>query len=92
MKRYRAPKAKPGELLLKYGKLPNDHPDVCIAWGGEGADKRDANLIFNTLCDDRYKFNSTETDCSLVEELKKRGYDITTIKFSIRKTQPQEGE
>ena len=93
MRRYRRRKAKPGQLIAYYGKAERwDKPDVCISWGGGGAEQADASLLYVALCAKRmepclrsespirsdHKFVE-----SFVEELEKRGYDITTLKFSI---------
>lgn len=103
MKRWRAPKAKPGELKMQWGKLPHDSPDLCTVWGGGGANKRDANLLHYMLCCQRQRMVYGEEreknggypvvfDPSFIDELKARGYDITTFKFSIQKlpAAPQE--
>lgn len=87
MKRFRAPKAKDGELKLKWGRLPHDEPDICGAWG-DGCSKRDLHLMFNALCGPRNRFNSTTQDISIIEDLADRGYDLETLKFSIQKKQP----
>ena len=43
-KRYRTPKAKPGELKVSYGKMPYEDPDVIFTWGeDEDTDKHDVN-------------------------------------------------
>ncbi len=49
----------------------------------------DGALILNTICDDVLKFNISK-DCpynfdnfNLVKELEERGYDLTTLKFSV---------
>ncbi len=92
MKRYRAPRAKTGELKAQWGKLPGDNPDVCYVWG-DGSNKRDAHLLHNFLTEKRMRFpignepgRFAYAD-SFMEELKARGYDLTTLKFSIRKQQ-----
>lgn len=88
-KRYRARMAKPGELIAYYGKLPHDAPDVMFSWGGDGAYKRDAALVQAYLCSDRPSYcishGKQEIMPSLVRQLEERGYDITTLKFSIKK-------
>lgn len=92
MKRFRRRKAKPGQLLVYYGKLPHDRPDVLLAWGGEGATKNDAHLVYGVLCmhriemeiGDRHTFQHVRVH-SLIEELERRGYDITTLRFSIER-------
>lgn len=86
-KRFRAPKAKPGELLVRYGKLPNDSPDVVIAWG-DGASKRDgAFLYYRLACGRPALLPGGKPEISLIEDLEARGYDITTLRFSIMKKQ-----
>ena len=84
MKKYRSPKAKPGELKAQWGKLPGDNPAICYAWG-DGVGKCDAHLLHNAFsCKTHNPINDT-WDISFFEELEKRGYDMTTLKFSIQK-------
>lgn len=84
MKRYRTPKAKPGQLKAQWGKLPYDTPDLIFCWG-DGVPKCDGSLLNSALSGKRHHpFDGTWSD-SLIEELEKRGYDITTLKFSIQK-------
>jgi len=87
-KRWRFLTAKPGELRAGWGAVQFDKPDLCTAWGGEGADRADSSLLMHFLST---KFHQLDiTDCqyrpapSLLQELEKRGYDITTLKFSIQ--------
>lgn len=94
MKRYRAPKAKPGELKMQWGKLPGDSPDMCFCWG-DGCSKRDGALLHYLLASKRQRMLYGEEqrqaganvafDPSFIEELEARGYDLTTFKFSIQK-------
>ena len=90
MRAKRFSSAKAGEIKLGYGKLPHDNPDICFAWG-EGCSKSDGNFLHYVMCSPRlaldfsgsgkpYKFEK-----SFTEELASRGYDLTTIKFSIQK-------
>jgi len=89
VKRFRRPKLKDGELRVYWGKLPHDAPDVIYSWQGDRSMKRDSAL----LC---YHFGSKHPDPhvrpifskmnpSLLEDLEARGYDITTLRFSIMK-------
>lgn len=84
MKRYREPKAKPGELKAQWGKLKYDRPDLCYVWG-EGVPKCDASLLDYALTGKRHHPMDDSWSPGLIEELEKRGYDITTLKFSIQK-------
>ena len=97
MRRYRTPVAKAGEVKIVYGKADRyDAPDLCAVWGGGGADKCDAGMIMHALTEQRTGYNLTlmkpEPRPSLVDELEARGYDITTLKFSIQRkaTTPNE--
>lgn len=92
-KRYRRRKAKPGQLIAYYGKAERwDKPHVCIAWGGDGANQADASLLNLVLCEKRVQpclrsespiHSDHKFVESFIDELEKRGYDITTLKFSI---------
>ena len=70
-------KAKPGQLKMGWSKREQD---VMYAWGGDGADKSDASLLHAVLTVPLKYFDKT-----FQEELIERGYDITTVKFSIQK-------
>lgn len=89
-KRLRAPKLKDGELRVYWGKPSrHDNPDVVLAWQGDASMKRDTNLLHYHLCskhpDPFVQPIFSEMLPSLIEELQARGYDITTLKFSIQK-------
>jgi hypothetical protein len=82
-RRLRAPKAKPGELVAKWGKVEGME-DVCYAWG-DGVSKCDAHLLNSALSAKQHRPFDGSWSPSFLDELKSRGYDITTLKFSIRK-------
>lgn len=83
-KRWRQRKAKPGQLKAYYGELPNDSPDVLYSWG-EGTLKADARLIYAM-------FSGFQFEGGYLKELEARGYDLSTIEFSIRKKSNENGE
>lgn len=83
-KRYREPKPKPNTLELKWGKLRHDHPDILVIWG-EGCAKADSRLLLSALTSRTYDPGTYNASPGLIEELKTRGYDIETIRFSIKK-------
>ena len=84
VKRFRAPKAKPGELKAQWGKLAHDTADICYAWG-ECVSKADAHLLHNALSSEHLRHLDNKWTPSLLKELESRGYDLTTLKFSIQK-------
>lgn len=79
MSRFRKPKVKDGELLVKYGKDSGDE-DLFYYWNGDVQMKRDTKLLMNAFENTKLLFDKT-----LRQELIERGYDITTLKFSIMK-------
>ncbi len=90
----RRPKpAKPGELKAQWGKLPHNDPDICYLWGGGGAASGDGHLLHGMFSG----YGHRKGDSGIVEhdgflkELEARGYDLTTLKFSVQqkvKTSP----
>jgi len=92
-RRWRAPKAAPGELLMRWGKLPHENPDMCMAWG-EGCTRRDGGLLHYLLCSKRmtWKDGNPRFEPSFLEELEARGYDLTTLRFSVRKKEAPNGD
>lgn len=85
-KRYRVPSAKPGQLIARFGKVDSyNDPSIVYAWGSEGASKPDSRLLSEAL-----ERAPVYDGRSLVEELEARGYDLTTLKFSIQMKQQSE--
>ncbi len=78
-KRWREPKAKPGELKIAYGKQYSDL-DLFYCHGGQGAYGCDSRLLSHFIEGVTY-FEGR----NLRQELEHRGYDITTLKFTIKK-------
>lgn len=89
MKRFRRPKLKDGELRMYWGKLPGDCPDIIFSWQGDWSMKRDSRFLHYALASDRPDPFAqpifSKMNPSFIKELEMRGYDITTIKFSIMK-------
>lgn len=91
-KRAHGSKARPGELKAQWGREDRfSGSDVIFAWG-TGVDRSDARLLNSILCSDRFypafldgPLGTYRTERSFVSELEARGYDITTLKFSIQK-------
>lgn len=75
-------KARPGELKLKWKPGSFFGPgkgDMEAAWGGEGACKADANFMLGYMLLEKSVFIKT------LAEIERRGYDLNTLKISIRK-------
>jgi hypothetical protein len=91
MKRLRKPKIKDGQLMVYWGKLPHDNPDIIFSWQGDASMKRDsAALRYYLGCkrpDPHVQPIFSKMLPSMLEDLEDRGYDITTLRFSIMKKQ-----
>lgn len=88
-KRLRKPKLKDGELRMYWGKEPHNGPDIMLAWQGDRGMRGDTRLLHYFMCskhpDPFHNPPFGKMDPSLIEELEARGYDLTTLKFSIMK-------
>lgn len=82
-KRLRAPKAKPGQLKAQWGKV-DGMVDLCYAWG-DGVSKSDGHFLNTILTSQRYHPIGDSWSSGFIDEMTSRGYDITTLKFSIEK-------
>jgi len=76
----RAPKAKAGELLVKFGKFEGEVDLFYCFPANELGMKRDSRLL--SMAFENTEMFDGKTLRKLLEE---RGYDITTFKFSILK-------
>lgn len=83
-KRTRRVQAKPGQLVAAWGRAGEEgrgeRPDIQYAWGGAGASKPDGRILCNAL--EGAKVFDGKTLCA---ELEVRGYDLTTLRFSIER-------
>ena len=88
--RYRRRNTKPGQLEAYFGKLPGDDPDLIFS-NGEGVPKCDRAYLYSALGSVRFGFMGNK-EPSFFEELKSRGYDMDTFRFSIQKKVDQQDE
>jgi len=92
-KRYRRrPTPAPGILKVYWGvDGDGEGPDLIIAWG-DGVSKGNAHLIHQVFNSERMTLNMDNPrehtwERSLAKELEARGFDLTTLTFSIKKKQ-----
>ena len=85
MKRLRTPKAKDGELLVKYGKEYGDEDLFYCCPENECGMNRDSKMLM--LAFERSVIFK-EDGRTLRQELEARGYDIASLKFSVMKKTP----
>ena len=70
------PKYKPGILYAVWGRVERgDTPDICAV-----GQRNDCGMFLN-----KFGFEKGFGGMTLREELESRGYDLTTLRFSIRK-------
>jgi hypothetical protein len=94
VRRLRQRKARPGQLIAYWGRLPGDGPDLIYAYGGSGANKRCGNLLHHILGERRVEVVEAEESAKTgrswklgktpLELLDEAGFDITTLRFSIQ--------
>jgi hypothetical protein len=79
-KRIHTLSAKPGELRAEWARPElRESPSICYAWGGDGAARSEGRMLSEAL-----EGTPIYEGRSLAEELEHRGYDMTTLKFSIK--------
>lgn len=89
-KRLRKPKLKDGELMMYWGReSPGESPDMIFAWQGDITMRRDTRYLHLVLATQQPDLFTTplfsKMNPSFLEELESRGYDLTTLRFSVRK-------
>lgn len=90
MKRYPAKKAPPKSLRVSFGKIDGDL-DIVYSWSD--TNKCDSRLLHHRLSSAWMGFNGyPDRDDSLLAELIKRGYDIRTLDFKIKKLDDDDEE
>ena len=89
----RKPTVKPGELHVYYGRVDGDSPDV-VFHSGQGVPSCDRAYMYWAFSTERMvpRMNGPTFDPSFVDELVKRGYDISTLRFRIKKKVTTEQE
>jgi hypothetical protein len=90
LKKLIKPKLKDGELRLYWGRdSRGEPPEVMLAYQGDSKMKQDLNLLHNAIFTKHVDPHVTplfsKMRPSLIEELVERGYDLTTLTFSIMK-------
>jgi len=93
MKRYRKRPFLKGVLRVFWGRLSDDPTPDIIYQRGDGCPKPDGHMLYSFFgCKrERRDWQSGQIvyEPSLLEELESRGYDLTTLEFSIKKKQPE---
>ena len=84
--------AKPGQLKVQWGKAERgDEPSLIYLWGGDGAAKSDARAICDAIEGKRFSptfSGGYEVQPSMADELRARGYDLTTLKITVSQSAP----
>ena len=78
--RGRMPSPKTGQIKVAWATERGDRPSHQFCWKGDPLMKRDVNLIMS-----HFATTPTIMGTTFLKELKARGYDMSTLKFSIDK-------
>lgn len=83
-------RASAGELRATWGRQAYGAGEVCYVWG-EGVDRGDKFLLHRWLSLAHVDTVAGKIEPSFQDELIARGYDLSTLRFSIRKisTEPE---
>ena len=84
----RRKRLRAGMLAAYYAKLPDCGPDV-VLHNELPARRCDTHFLHTVLNTPRYNYEG-KLEPSIVDELVSRGYDITTLNFSIQMTAPKQ--
>lgn len=90
MPRRRPPRMVDGRLSVAWASTRSDGADLYVV-GGDGTCSPDRHLIMGAFCSEPIRMRIRDGvidhvyEKSLAEELIDRGYDITTLRFSIQK-------
>jgi len=84
-------RVKPGRLLLRWTKHTGQEsagPDFVVDYPGG---RWDSHFMFSVFTSEFGGWNAMKEGHSLVDELEKRGYDPTTLRFQIDKKEVSDG-
>lgn len=83
-KKYGPPRAKFGEIKVKWGYTACEGEDFFACWGGQAGGKRASRLLLHALHDKPFAPNSNVQYPSLIESLEEAGYDTRTLVISCQ--------
>jgi hypothetical protein len=81
-KRYRKPQAKPGELKISWASHERGDPPCLVYSWGDGISRGKSDGAVLSYFFETHQWPEKRT---LAAELDARGYDLTTLRFSIQK-------
>ncbi len=80
---YRHRQTRPGRLECYFGKSEDGDVDVVYGYGGSGASRADSRLLCTFF--ENLTYNCFTGEKNLRQHLAERGYDLTTLRFSIQR-------
>ena len=80
---------KDGELRISWGRMPGGYPELIYSCSDKDTMRQDVSFLCHRFSEKRPDIFAnpvfSKMAPSFLEELEARGYDITTLKFSIMK-------
>jgi hypothetical protein len=88
-RKWRRPRMKDGRVEVYFGVVDGHRPDWCVIWG-EGTARCDARFVLSHIADP-ISYSILKDKETFVAELESRGYDLSTLRFTIDKKAPEGG-
>lgn len=87
MARYRVPTPKPDQISVVWGKADSFASPSLVYVYPDRDGKSDCRVLMEAIEEPRHR--TGETRRSLAAELEARGYDLTTLRITIRRKQKE---
>lgn len=85
-KRYPRPKMESGKLDVWFGRTePMETPDMCVQSGENAGGSPTRSFVINFFTGGHAASERPGYENTFLGELESRGFDLSTLKFSIRK-------
>lgn len=84
-KRWGRPKMQDGKLDVWFGRLHGDGPDLCVQSGEGCGGSSTRGFVLGFFTGGHPHSGAQGFEQSFLKEMETRGFDISTLRFSIRK-------
>jgi hypothetical protein len=82
-RKFRRPSRRDGKLDVWFGKIDGDGPDMCVQSGNGCGGSSTRGYVLGLFCNKQVYAGSPGWADAFLEEMDKRGFDVSTLRFSI---------